>query len=406
MHPPLELLPCARFILALFVLGAASFLGAADAPVPPKYAELYHGLARILDAELTKPAPAEPAAMPLVSADLLMANSNRGLVLLHPATLEAIGPCLDGFRALGLGAVRIELQYPMLRPDFPRHGEYLDFYRQVVKLARNRGLKVMLHVTVLFSDTPFSPFKGLYRDLDLERFKREYRRMVRIVLRQLQPDWLALLTEPDTQARLTGLRELADPRVAAEVVNFVLKDTDRGRTLVGAGSGSWSGPVYAREFAERTSVDFVTIHIYPITGNYLDQAREMARITRATGKQVLMDEAWLFKTLTPGGNGIAATADVFRLDPWSFWQPLDRKFIALMLKLAREERIGLVSFFWSSELFAYLDHSPKLERMPFARARQLHGRTAWLAIQEGRFSATGQYLRTLLQEDRAEAGKP
>lgn len=385
----------------LLALGAAGLLPGAAPPVPPKYAELYQGLERLLDAELAKPVPADAGRLPLAGADLLMANSNRGPVLLDPATLAAVGPCLDRFRELGLGWVRFEVQYPLLRLDFPRHAEYLEFYRQVVKLAHARGLKVMPHVTVLFSDTPFSPFKGLYRGLDLDRFKREYRSMVRIVLRQLQPDYLALLTEPDTQARLTGLRELADPKVAADVVNFVLEGTDRGRTLIGAGSGSWSDPAYAREFAQHTSVDFVSIHVYPVTGDMVGHAREMARIAHAAGKQAILDESWLMKTLQPGGS-IAGTAAVFRLDPYSFWSPLDQKFIALMLKLAREERIGLVSFFWSSELFAYLDHSSSLDWRRYAKVRQLHGQAAYRAILDGKFSPTGEYLRTLLNEGRSE----
>jgi hypothetical protein len=386
-----------RFGITLLAWGAAGFLSAAQPPVPPKYTELYRGLERLLDAELARPAPADTGPLPLAGADLLMANSNRGEALLDPATLAAVGPCLDRFRELGLGWVRFELQYPLLRVDFPRHAEYLVFYRQVVQLAHARGLKVMPHVTVLFSDTPFSPFKDLYRGLDLERFKREYRSMVRIVLRQLQPDYLALLTEPDTQARLTGLRELADPKVAADVVNFVLEGTDRGRTLIGAGSGSWSGPAYAREFAQHTSVDFVSIHVYPVTGDMVGQARELARIARAAGKQAFMDESWLMKTLQPGRGGLAATAGVFRLDPYSFWAPLDQKFIALMLKLAREERIGLVSFFWSSELFAYLDYSPSLDWRRYAKIRQLHGQAAYRAILDGKFTPTGDYLRTVLK---------
>ncbi len=385
----------------MLACGAAGLLPGAAPPVPPKYAELYQGLERLLDAELAKPVPADAGRLPLAGADLLMANSNRGPVLLDPATLAAVGPCLDRFRELGLGWVRFEVQYPLLRLDFPRHAEYLEFYRQVVKLAHARGLKVMPHVTVLFSDTPFSPFKGLYRGLDLDRFKREYRSMVRIVLRQLQPDYLALLTEPDTQARLTGLRELADPKVAADVVNFVLEGTDRGRTLIGAGSVSWSDPAYAREFAQHTSVDFVSIHVYPVTGDMVGHAREMARIAHAAGKQAILDESWLMKTLQPGGS-IAGTAAVFRLDPYSFWSPLDQKFIALMLKLAREERIGLVSFFWSSELFAYLDHSSSLDWRRYAKVRQLHGQAAYRAILDGKFSPTGEYLRTLLNEGRSE----
>lgn len=386
--------------IALLGLVSAGLLRAAE-PVPREYADTYTGLEQILDTALAKPARADPGPMPLVSTDLLIANSNRGPMLLEPATLAAVGPCLDRIRQLGIGCVKFALQYPLLRPDFPDAARYLDFYRQVVAQAHARGLKVMPHVTVLFADTPFSPFQGIYRGLDLPRFKREYRDMVRLVARELQPDYLVLLTEPDTHARLTGLGELTDPKVVADVINFALDGLDRGRTRIGAGSGSWSGTRYAAEIAAHTAVDFVCIHVYPIGGAMLDHAREMARIARAAGKQVVVDEAWLYKTLKPGGgNNVAAAADIFRRDPYSFWQPLDEKFTALMLRLAREERIELVSFYWSTEFFAYIPYAAEFEKLPYAQASKRYNRAAYEAITTGKLSATGDYLHKALQEAR------
>ena len=375
--------------------------------VPAQHARLYQGLERILDTELARQrrGPEGAAAKPVISLDLLVANANRGPALLLPESIAAVRLSLDRFKELGVGSVKFAVQYPLLRPDFPRQAEYLAFYKRVVLEARQRDLKVMPHVTVLFSDTPFSPFRDLYRGLDLARFQREYRAMVHLIVRELQPDYLALLSEPDTHARLTGLRQLSTPATMVEVINVALAGLERGRTKIGAGSGSWSPPAFAQALAERTDVDFIGIHVYPITDPMLSNARHMAQIARAHGKQAVIDEAWLYKELRPGGGeNVAATAEIFRRDLPSFWQPLDRKFITLMLSLAAEERVSLVSFFWSSLFFSYLDYTPELDRLPYAELTRRHNRTVYAAMQEGRLSDVGRHLQRAAQPDRRPPG--
>jgi len=378
----------------LLVLG--SFAHAA-ANVPEAHAELYRGLNSALDDANSKITGTSDDWRPVYSVDLLAANSNRGPALLRPESLDTVRLCLDRFKGMGIQNVKFALQYPMLRPDFPDASQYLAFYKNVVQEAHARGIKVMPHVTVLFSDTPFSPFKGIYKGLDLERFKREYRDMVRLVVRELQPDYLGLITEPDTQARLTGVKELNQPQTVVDVVQFVLAGVDRGTTLIGAGSGSWSPPTFAKALAEQTNVDFIAIHVYPITGRMLTNAMQMARIARANNKRAIIDEAWLYKILKPaGGDNVAAASDVFRRDTYSFWEPLDKKFIALILKLARTEHVSLVSFFWSGMLFGYLEYTPELERLPYRELAQRHNRVVYQNLQSGTLSGTGEYYRDVM----------
>ncbi len=381
---------------------ASPFPTRAADKVPQNYVVLYRDLEKILNAELSKTnktGTAPASSKPLVSVDLLAANSNRGVALLRPDFLETVRLSLDRFREIGIQSVKFALHYPLLRPDFPHAPEYLKFYKQVVEEAHARGIKVMPHITVLFADTPFSPFQDIYKGLDLARFKREYREMVHLVVRELHPDFLVLLTEPDTHARLTGLRELNEPDTIADVIRFALQDLDRGKTLIGAGSGSWSPPAFAKALAEKTSVDVVCVHVYPVTGAVLSNVREMARIAHANHKQVFVDEAWLYKTLKPGGGtNVAATADVFRQDVFSFWQPLDRKFITMMLRIAETEHIGLVSFFWSNQFFSYLDYSTELERLPYRELDQRHNRAVFQNMQQRKLSPVGEYLKQAIAD--------
>ncbi len=378
----------------LLTLGSFAH-GAAN--VPEAYAELYRGLNSALDDANSRITGTSDDWRPVYSVDLLAANSNRGPALLRPECLDTVRLCLDRFKGMGIQNVKFALQYPILRPDFPNAAQYLAFYKQVVQEAHTRGIKVMPHVTVLFADTPFSPFKGIYKGLDLERFKREYRDMVRLVVRELEPDYLGLITEPDTQARLTGLKELNQPQVVVDVVQFVLAGVDRGKTLIGAGSDSWSPPTFAKALAEQTNVDFIAIHVYPITGRMLTNAIQMARIARANNKLSIIDEAWLYKRLKAGGgDNVAAASEVFRRDTYSFWEPLDKKFIALILKLARTEHVSLVSFFWSGMLFGYLEYTPELERVPYRELTQRYNRVVYQNLQGGTLSGTGQYYRDVM----------
>jgi hypothetical protein len=149
--------------------------------------------------------------------------------------------------------------------------------------------------------------------------------------------------------------------------------------------------------AEQTSVDYICIHIYPITGKFLSNAKEMARIAHANGKQAFFDEAWLYKILMPGKvSSIAAASDVFRLDNYSFWQPLDRKFIRMMLRLAETAGIELVSFFWSNQFFGYIDYSPELEPLPYRKLNQRFTRIVYTNMLDGRLSTVGELIKQAL----------
>lgn len=385
---------------SLFAAGVLR-LAAANPSVPEAYSSLYGRLERTLDEQLKLEATAGAQATaanpgPLLCTDLLAANSNRGEILLLPETLRGVIASLDAFQHLGVDGVKFALQYPLLRPGFAHSDEYLAFYRQVVIAAHQRGIKVMPHVSVVFADTPFSPMKGIYRGLTLEQFKAEYRDMVRLIARELKPDYLDLLTEPDTHAKLTGLRELNQPEVVAAVVQNALQGWDHAGMLCGAGSGSWSSTDFARAYVKIRELDYLAIHIYPISSKFLDNARQMARIARSAGKQAFIDESWLYKTERPGGgDNVAATADVFRRDPFSFWEPLDAKFMTLMYELARHEQVTLLSFYWSSFFYGNLDYSSELDLLPYPELTRRLNQKAFAAIRSQSPNRLGEFFQTL-----------
>lgn len=387
----------ARLVVLVFVaLVLAMPAGAQDIPVPPVHAETYQGLKQALDAVAARWPQGARGRKPVYSTDLLAANSNRGEALLAPETMMAVKVSLDRFRDMGIGSVKFALQYPLLKPGFPHAEAYLAFYKQVVREAHARGLKVMPHVSVLFADSPFSSFRDIYRGLDVQAFKRDYAAMVQLVARELHPDYLTLLTEPDTHARLTGLSELRSPARFAEVIAAALDGLPREGMLVGAGSGSWSGPLYAEALAQ-TSLDYLCIHIYPVSTAFMANAKAMADIAHRNHKQVVIDEAWLYKTIARnGGDNVAAAADVFRRDAWSFWAPLDVQFMDTIDAFARTEDVSLVSFYWSTLFFATLEYDPSLERVPYQQATRQLNRQSWQAMQAGQLAPIGAHYKALI----------
>ncbi len=126
-------------VLALSSMALARSAAAAD--VPARYAQLYDGLERLLDAAgarwRSSSAPSD-GFRPIYSTDLLAANSNRGRALLQPDTLPTVRLSLDRFKAMGIQNVKFALQYPLLRPDFPRAPEYLALPYQELARRHNR----------------------------------------------------------------------------------------------------------------------------------------------------------------------------------------------------------------------------------------------------------------------------
>jgi hypothetical protein len=85
-----------------------------------------------------------------------------------------------------------------------------------------------------------------FSSLTLASYAAEQHQMPQTIIDHLAPDYLAILTEPDTYAHLTGLTALDNPTNATQVVQNELSGLQRGHTLIGAGSGAWSGTAFSR----------------------------------------------------------------------------------------------------------------------------------------------------------------
>ena len=385
-------------IVALLLTVAAQAqppaLPAPPPPVPPEYRALYDQIDKALR-PLEKRLVRARGPLPIYAAELLPANGNRGYVLLDQHTLATTRIWLDRFAQLGIRGVVFAVPYPLLLRSYPQSKLYVSFYRNVVAEVRRRGMTVEIESAVVFANTPFSSVRWDYSNLTLERLTRERREMISTIIEQIAPDYLDLGAEPDTEARLTGLRELNDPARYADHIAALIKGIDRKKTKIGAGFGTWSNPEFARREAE-LPIDFIALHIYPVDAQAFANAAEGCRIAREKKKEILLDEAWLYKANPGEVTNIASNAKVFARDAFSFWAPLDQRFLRLISNFARAEKIKLVSPVWSTYFFSYIDYDTGVSQLPYADLVQLVNSTATRSVMNGRFSETGVAYHDLI----------
>jgi hypothetical protein len=340
-------------------------------------------------------------AAPVWGAELLVANANRGEQLLQPGAVLGTRLFLQRFKALGFKAITVSVNYPLLAPGFPRRSEYAAFYRDVAREVRVAGLKLEVEGGVLFANTAYSTVTYDYSKTTMAEWIASRTAHVSTILEVMAPDWLDLGAEPDTEARLSGKAELNDPAKRAEMIAAMLKGLDRGKTKVAAGIGTWGDIRFVEEYLARTSLDAIALHIYPIGPKPTEMATRAARLARKAGKEVLVDEAWLYKAgAGDSTETIASNEAIFKRDIWSFWAPLDQRFLRCLDRFARQEDVAYVSPFWSHTYFAYLDFDPAVDSLSYASANARYLEKARDAVVRGALSPTGEMLKGLLSTGR------
>ena len=366
--------------------------------VPREYRSLYSSLKSSLDdyeKYLSSKNISETRRV-LFGAELLPANANRGLDLLKPSAVEGVKIYLDRLKELGVKGVTVSIDYPLYLSSFDHYQEYVEFYRKVAGEVRARGMKLDVEVGVVFSGTAFSKLSLNYSGLTFEKYKVEKRQMVLNIIRDLKPDYLTIGAEPDTEASLLGLSELNNPEKYTELINHVLNGLEKGDTEIGAGIGNWGDLKYVEYFCSETSLDFITIHVYPVFGRLLYNIDAISETARRHGKNIVVNEAWLYKVDRPVPN-IAAAEEVFRLDAFSFWAPLDQQFLAVLAKSARANGVEYFSPFWSIYFFTYVDYTWNTARLPYSELSERVNREAVEKIIAGEFSTTGEFYKELIK---------
>lgn len=369
----------------------------APADVPAEYRALYAELASRLSAferRLGNPAPRKVVA----ATNLLTANSHAGPALLREDWQRSNLLYLDRLQALGATGVSVTIGYPLLTPAFGDPAPYLAFFETLAREVRRRGMKLLVEHNVLLPGYTLVPVGPYYAQLDWRRFTEErYAEVLRIVQR-VRPDYLSLVVEPETHAvalgKKIGLNDWV--RYVKGVIEGIAKDVPNRSTLLGAGCGTWDDPLYISRFAKIKGLDYVDMHLYPLSNGYVDYLEralawtdEVRRIDPA--KRIVISEAWLFKAAARELGGDPTDARKFARDVYSFWEPLDAQYMRVLAKMAHAKGFELVAPFWSRYFFAYLPHgAPGLQALaPHALMRRAN-QAAFAALLANQTTATGR----------------
>jgi hypothetical protein len=367
--------------------------------VPSEYQRLYNEIAGKLDTfdGYLNSLPNGKENKITFGAELLPANSHQGDKLLTQENYDGTLLYLDALQSMGVQGVKIAINYPLLAPDFPNSAGYLEYYKNIGQELRKRNMTMLVAIGNLFPDPSFTDLQVSFANLTFDEYRKTKRQIAESIINEIHPDYLTLANEPSTEAMTTGLK-VTVPEFT-ETVNYVLNGLDRRGVHIGAGAGSWNSLDYVKSLARDTAIDYVDIHIYP--ANYLEQALIIADIAHAGNKRLIIGEAWTYKAYDNelgDLNQIATQADIFSRDAYSFWEPLDSKFLEILARLASYEDYEFISPFWSKYFFGYLDYETVPEKLTYKQMAQLSNQKAVQNILSHRLTGTGLTYQKLISE--------
>jgi len=191
-----------------------------------------------------------------------------------------------------------------------------------------------------------------------------------MILKEFKPDYVTVSNEPTTENMLMGINQTAAQY--AGTTRYILDGLDKGNTLMGSGTGSWSNMDYIRELVKIRELDYIDIHIYPV--DYLQGAVDAATIARAADKRVIMGEMGLYKVRDSEMRDLgrlATQSSIFARDVYSFWEPLDSRWLEIVVKMSKCYGYEFISVFWSTYLFSYIDYDNTTKDLDYTQLRRM-----------------------------------
>jgi hypothetical protein len=333
------------------------------------------------------------------------ANGNVGEGLLLSSTMENNKVLLDRLQAMGVKGVVLGIKFPILMPDFPRSADYLKFYKDIAALIRQHNMKILVECGAVFAGTPYSPISVDWSKYTTQTFLQRLQSQLIVIAREIQPDYLTLGNEPLTEEALTKLR--IGPAAWGAFIASTAKLIDRSNgMLVGAGTGTWENAAYIQQVLNMPGLDYIDLHLYPLSNDAseLTLGLDWATQARNNGKRVTVSESWLWKA-TPvelgqgvgGSIGLGNTEEIMNRDVYSFWSPLDARYMQDVMNLADAAKMDFVSFFWMRSYFTYLDYDKTPHNLSTIQYNRLMNQAGVSNVQTGTLSDLGQFFQQQLK---------
>jgi len=340
----------------------------------------------------------------IIATELAYANGNIGEAVLDPDSMARNNLLLDRLQAMGFKGVVLAVKYPLLKPDFPRSAEYLQFFKDIVAECHKRDIKVLVECGVVFAGTPYSSIQYDWSRYTTATLLQGLQDELIVIAREIKPDYLTLANEPVTEENLTGL--IITPATWRDFISSTIGKINRSDgLLLGAGTGTWENPAYINNVIGMPGLDYVDLHIYPLNqdGRYLDRALNWATQARAAGQRVTVSESWLWKASAEElSTGMGDIEKVMNRDVYSFWYPLDARFTQDIIDLADATDMDFISFFWTRNFFTYLDYNKTLHFLTTSQYNRLINQAFISNVENGSLSSLGLYL----QKELTNRAKP
>ncbi len=321
-----------------------------------------------------------PSGFPTVyGANLSSANANGGPQITNSGYLQGVLTELQEIQATGVKAIMMQVGFPVLyRPFYPtgqsgqtQYNAVVSFYQQVAAAVRAAGMKLIVENDILLSSDAQAGWTNtttFYGGLTWAQYTAARAQNASTLASTMQPDYLVLAEEPDSEATQTGQSNLNNPTDAASMVSqeiAAVRALNLPNTKIGAGFGSWisnllgSGGYLDSYLALNVSpnnLDYLDFHVYPINTeggtSFLANALTIANTANQAGLPVGMSEAWMWKM--ENSEWLVLSPDDYRgRNPFSFWAPLDAAFLQTIENLAQHTQMLYQAPEGPYYLFAY-----------------------------------------------------
>jgi hypothetical protein len=210
----------------------------------------------------------------------------------------------------------------------------------------------------------------------------------RIVIKNIHPNYLTLISEDTTDAALTKDPILDTVAGATQFVSKTLQAIGpHPGVAVGAGAATWQPPAFNQALL-KLPIDYLDLHIYPIGPAEVTNLVTDSEMAHSAHKALVADEAWLFKTLTPTGDPTSTAT--YQVDNFSFFSPLEARFASITQEWARKAGASYDSaFWWSWQMFGYAIWTPTLDTASYAQLSSTSDLAAIQAMGAGDVTPAG-----------------
>jgi len=392
------------YLLAVVALVFPIHVSAQAPPVPSAFQPIYTEMNNYLvNFNATLPPGNTPALPTLMTGSLKFSNANTGAALVIGMTGSQLPAGvqlqLNALKAMGVQAIMVEVGFPMLYEPFltsvgQTQSTFVAYYQAVAAAVRAAGLKLVVENDTLLTNNvsagwDVAPF---YATLNWTQYQQARAQTAVTIAQSMQPDYLVVVEEPDTEAANSGQSNVNTPSGDTAMLSQILTSLQQAAVpnmQVGAGVGSWlnNSLEFIQSFVA-LPVDFIDFHIYPINDSFLPNALQIVSTAAAAGKPVAMTECWLSKELDTEVGEIPNSVVQGR-NPFSFWAPLDALFIQTMQNLANNSQMLFLDPFNAEYFFSYLPYDDSTENQPTSWLISTENQNVSAANQTAQYTSTG-----------------